>query len=78
MSVAMVARKAGINRSTFYLHSKDKWELLQMCLVEWLDVFAAEPTGSTPPEISTSLPSLIRTVLDRYTARKGFFLRILE
>jgi AcrR family transcriptional regulator len=75
VSVQQVCRKAGVSRSTFYLHYQDKYALLAKCMLDLLDVSAEETERA---EVGGRLPELIRLVAARCVSRRRFLLRVLE
>ncbi len=78
VSVADLCKAAGINRATFYLHYRDKFALLEVCMLHFFDI-VDDPSGSTlTAEVRTMLPGLLHTVAENCLARREFILRILE
>jgi AcrR family transcriptional regulator len=78
LKVEELCKAAGINRSTFYLHYRDKFELLEVCILSFFEIELNPPPGAAPSGITTLLPGLFRTAAVNCSARRDFILRILE
>jgi AcrR family transcriptional regulator len=73
-----ICQAAGINRSTFYLHYRDKFELLEVCILSFFEIEADPPPDAGTADIATLLPGLFRMAAVNCSARRDFILRILE
>ncbi len=78
VTVDELCRAAGINRSTFYLHYRDKFELLEVCILSFFEIEANPLPDAGAADISTLLPGLFRTAAVSCAARREFMLGILE
>jgi AcrR family transcriptional regulator len=73
-----LCRAAGINRSTFYLHYRDKFELLEACMLSFFEIVTDPLSGAVMADVTAMLPGLFRTVAENCRGRREFILRILE
>jgi AcrR family transcriptional regulator len=78
VTVEVVCKTAGINRATFYLHYRDKFELLEVCMMSFFEIVTNPPSDAVMVDVTALLPGLFRTVAENCSARREFILRILE
>ncbi len=78
VKIESLCKAAGVNRATFYLHHRDKFELLEKCLLGFFDQVEGAAAGEVTTDVESVLPGLIRTAALNCAARKDFILRILE
>jgi AcrR family transcriptional regulator len=78
VSVADVCARAGVNRTTFYLHYPDKHALLEECLLDFLSVPQDLIDRYADVDQVRKTPIYMKHVAERCTRRKVFFLGILE
>ncbi len=69
---------AGVNRATFYLHYRDKFELLEACLLSFFEKVEGSVAGAPTTDVETILPGLIRVAVESFAERREFILRVLE
>jgi len=78
VKIDTLCKDAGVNRATFYLHHRDKFELLEVCLLGFFDDVEGAAAGTVTTDVESILPGLIRTAALNCAARRDFILRILE
>lgn len=81
ITVNDIAKKAMVNRSTFYAHYTDKYDLLYQCVVEEFDKYI--PNIPTLPENQATemAPSIIEqivSVINYIADNHVFFLKIVD
>jgi AcrR family transcriptional regulator len=64
ITVRDITERAMVNRSTFYRHYLDKYDLLEQYMNEMYDSFEEQQgvAGSNPPEVSSSLIDLLKHI----------------
>jgi AcrR family transcriptional regulator len=78
VKVDELCKAAGINRATFYLHYRDKFELLEVCMQSFFEVVTKPLSEAVMTDVTPLLPGLFRTVAENCYAHRGFILGILE
>jgi Transcriptional regulator len=78
VSIADICREAEVNRTTFYLHFGDKYELLARSLVDLLVIpeHLVEQHAELP--LAESILGLMKFVAENCLRYRAFFLSILE
>lgn len=71
LSIAMVTKEADVNRGTFYLHFKDKFELREQCIDMHLTQLMTTCTGDSK-ELFTSKKAML-TTFDYLNANAAFY-----
>ena len=71
LSIAMVTKEADVNRGTFYLHFKDKFELREQCIDMHLKQLMNSCTGDSQ-ELFTSKKAML-TTFDYLNANAAFY-----
>ncbi len=79
ISVAEIARKAGVNRATFYLHFEDKDDLLERGFESFLEGLG-KSFRDRPPGLDDEAGILLRitALFELFEERRSFFLAILS
>ncbi len=78
VKIEALCRAAGVNRATFYLHHRDKFELLEKCLLGFFDHVESAAEGRVAMDVESALPGLIRAAALNCFSRRDFILKILE
>jgi AcrR family transcriptional regulator len=73
-----LCKTAGMNRATFYLHYRDKFELLEACMLSFFEIVTDPLSHAVMADVTPLLPGLFRTVAENCLVRREFILRILE
>ncbi|WP_200974811.1 TetR/AcrR family transcriptional regulator [Echinicola sp. 20G] len=71
LSIAMVTKEADVNRGTFYLHFKDKFELREQCIDMHLTQLMTSCAGGSKEEFTSKKAML--TTFDYLNANAAFY-----
>ncbi len=78
LSIVEICTKANIHRTTFYLHFQDKFELLDKCLLDILDVPESEVILYTDLLLEEKIFNLMKYVALNCSRHSDFLLLILQ